>query len=472
MNLALGLSLTEVAAALDAGQFTSSALVEDILSRLPDVASLNAFLGIDADAAREQARRLDLERQRGLKRSPLHGIPMACKDMFFRQGVPSSCGSRVGLPLTPVTASALQRLDDAGAIQIGVLNMAEFAFNPTGHNASMGHCRNPWNPAHITGGSSSGSAVAVATRSVLAALGSDTGASIRLPAALNGVTGLKPTYGRVSRAGAMGLSFTLDTIGPMTQTAQDCAWVLDAIAGPDPLDPTTAGFVKPDYASGLGTSVRGVRVGIPTSYFNEGVDHRIAKLLGQSQQTLKDLGCALIDVKIDAEALNAANAAATLVMAVESAALHGNLLREQGHLYTPQVHARLERGFAISGPQYLDALRYRAIALEHIMATVFAHVDVLQTPVTPIVTPQIDETDMPVGPELDRLHGLLTRCLRPVNFLGLPALSVPMGFLPNGLPSGMQLVGKPWGEPMLLNLGHAYQTVTDWHRQRPPTPTI
>ena len=159
-------------------------------------------------------------------------------------------------------------------------------------------------------------------------------------------------------------------------------------------------------------------------------------------------------------------------MAVESASLHGQLLREQGHLYTPQVHARLERGFAVSGPQYLDALRYRAIALEQIMTTVFDHVDVLQTPITPIMTPQIDETDMPVGPELDRLHGLLTRCLRPLNFLGLPALSVPIGFLPNGLPSGMQLVGKPWGEPMLLNLGHAYQTVTDWHRQRPPIPTL
>ena len=472
MRAALELTLSEVAAGLDAGQLSSVALVEGILRRLIDLAPLHAFLDIHVDDAREQAHRLDLERQRGCKRGPLHGIPMACKDMFFRQGVPSSCGSRVALPLPTATASVLQRLNNAGAIQIGVLNMAEFAFNPTGHNASMGHCRNPWDPTHITGGSSSGSAVAVATRAVWAALGSDTGASIRLPAALNGVTGLKPTYGRVSRAGAMGLSFTLDTVGPLAQSAQDCAWVLDAIAGPDPLDPTTAGYAKPDYSSGLGASVRGLRVGIPTSYFNEGVDDRIAQLLAQSQQTLKDLGCALIEVRIDEEALNAANAAATLIMAVESAALHGTLLREQGHLYTPQVHARLERGFAISGPQYLDALRYRAIALQQIMATVFAHVDVLQTPITPIVTPQIDATDMPVGSELDRLHGLLTRCLRPVNFLGLPALSVPMGFLPNGLPSGMQLVGKPWGEPMLLNLGHAYQTVTDWHRQRPPTPTI
>jgi len=472
MSAELGLTLAEVAAGLDSGQLSSVGLVEGILSRRTVLASLQAFLAMDADAALEQAQQLDLERHRGLKRSPLHGIPMACKDMFFRQGVSSSCGSRVRLPLPSATASVLKRLDDAGAIQIGVLNMAEFAFNPTGHNASMGHCRNPWDPTHITGGSSSGSAVAVATRAVWATLGSDTGASIRLPAALNGVTGLKPTYGRVSRAGAMGLSFTLDTVGPLAQTAQDCAWVLDAIAGPDPLDPTTAGFGKSDFASGLDARVRGVRVGIPTSYFNEGVDHRISELLAQSRQTLKDLGCALIEVKIDEEALNAANAAATLVMAVESAALHGALLREQGHLYTPQVHARLERGFAISGPQYLDALRYRATALEHIMSTVFAHVDVLQTPVTPIVTPTIDATDMPVGPELDRLHGLLTRCLRPVNFLGLPALSVPMGFLPDGLPSGMQLIGKPWGEPMLLKLGQAYQAVTDWHRQRPPTPNL
>jgi len=472
MTLTLDLSLTEVAAALDSGQFSSLALVEDILSRLPEWAPLNAFLSIHADTAREQARLLDQERQRGIKRSPLHGIPMACKDMFFRQGIPSSCGSRVRIPLSPTTASVLQRLDDAGAIQMGVLHMAEFAFNPTGHNASMGHCRNAWNPTHITGGSSSGSAVAVATRSVWATLGSDTGASIRLPAALNGVTGLKPTYGRVSRAGAMGLSFTLDTIGPLAQTAQDCAWVLDAIAGPDHLDTTTAGFQKRGFAAGLNTDIRGLRVGIPCAYFNEGVDDRIAQLMAQSQQTLNDLGCELIEVKIDAEALIAANAAATLILAVESASLHGQLLREQGHLYTPQVHARLERGFAVSGPQYLDALRYRATALEHIMTTVFAYVDVLQTPITPILTPQIDATDMPVGPELDRLHGQLTRCLRPVNFLGLPALSVPIGFLPDGLPSGMQLIGKPFDEQQLLKLGHAYQTVTDWHRQRPPTPTL
>lgn len=472
MSVALGLTLSEVAAGLDSGELSSLTLVEGFLSRLTELAPLNAFLGIHADSARQQARQLDLERQGGFKRSPLHGIPMACKDMFFRQGVSSSCGSRVRLPLPTVTATVLKRLDNAGAIQIGVLNMAEFAFNPTGHNASMGHCRNPWDPTLITGGSSSGSAVAVATRAVWATLGSDTGASIRLPAALNGVTGLKPTYGRVSRAGAMGLSFTLDTVGPLAQTAEDCAWMLDVIAGPDPLDPTTAGFVKPDFASGLDAGVRGVRVGIPTSYFNEGVDHCIDMLLAQSRQTLKDLGCALIEVKIDEEALNAANAAATLIMAVESAAVHGTLLREQGHLYTPQVHARLERGFAISGPQYLDALRYRAIALENIMATVFTQVDVLQTPITPIVTPPIDASNLPVGPELDRLHSQLTRCLRPVNFLGLPALSVPMGFLPNGLPSGMQLVGKPWGEPMLLKLGHAYQAETDWHRQRPPTPNL
>jgi aspartyl-tRNA(Asn)/glutamyl-tRNA(Gln) amidotransferase subunit A len=200
------------------------------------------------------------------------------------------------------------------------------------------------------------------------------------------------------------------------------------------------------------------------------VDGGIARLLAQSQQTLKELGCELVEVNIDEQDLSAANAAATLVLAVESATLHAAWLREQGARYTPQVRARLERGFAISGPQYLDALRYRALTLDKFLATVFARVDVLHTPVTPILTPDLVATDMPAGPELDRLHGLLTRCLRPMNYLGLPALSLPIGFLPDGMPSAMQLIGRPFDEPLLLNLGHAYQQATDWHRQRPPLP--
>lgn len=470
MSALSDVTLAEAAAALDSGRVSSQELVEEALQQISRLGPLNAFLNVQAEQARQQARQLDEERQRGIRRSPLHGIPMACKDMFYRQGVPSSCGSRVQMPLPSTTACVLQRLDEAGAVQMGVLNMAEFAFNPTGHNTSMGHCRNPWDPSRITGGSSSGSAVAVATRAVWAALGSDTGASIRLPAALNGVTGLKPTYGRVSRAGAMGLSFTLDTIGPLAQSAQDIALVMDAIAGPDPMDPTTAGLAKPQFASGVHSSVRGLRVGIPSAYFHDGVDGGIARLLAQSQQTLKELGCELVEVNIDEQDLSAANAAATLVLAVESATLHAAWLREQGARYTPQVRARLERGFAISGPQYLDALRYRALALDKFLATVFARVDVLHTPVTPILTPDLVATDMPAGPELDRLHGLLTRCLRPMNFLGLPALSLPIGFLPDGMPSAMQLIGRPFDEPLLLNLGHAYQQATDWHRQRPPLP--
>lgn len=472
MKTSDGLTLAEAASALACGRVSSAELVDDALRRIASTAPLNAFLGVRADEARLEARLRDQERQRGICRGPLHGIPVACKDMFFRRDIASSCGSKVRLPLPTVTASVLQRLDEAGAVQVGVLNMSEFAFNPTGHNRSMGHCRNAWDPSRITGGSSSGSAVAVAARAVWATLGSDTGASIRLPAAINGVTGLKPTYGRVSRAGAMGLSFSLDTIGPLAQSAEDCALMLEVIAGPDPLDPTTSGIPLPHFASGLQDPVRGLRVGIPSAYFFDGVDQSMAALLEQSQQALEDLGCKLVEISIDGQDMNAANAAASLVIAVESATLHTTSMREQGDRYTPQVHARLERGFAISGPQYLDALRYRAIALERFMGAAFSEADVLLTPVTPIVTPKIETTDVPVGPELDRLHGQLTRCLRPVNFLGLPAISVPVGFLPDGMPCGMQLIGRPFDEAVLLRLGHAYQQATDWHRQCPPPDLI
>jgi aspartyl-tRNA(Asn)/glutamyl-tRNA(Gln) amidotransferase subunit A len=391
---------------------------------------------------------------------------MAHKDMFFRAGVASSCGARVRLPIPETTSTALSRLDAAGALQFGVLNMAEFAFGPSGHNWSVGHCRNPWNTDRITGGSSSGSAASVAARAGFAALGSDTGASVRVPAAICGITGLKTTYGRVSRAGAMGLSSTLDTIGPLARSAYDCAMVMNAIAGPDAADPTTGHIEPPDYLSRIGDSVRGVRVGVPVNYFTEGVDPEIDRVLQQSLIALRDLGCILVLVEL--HDLSAADAAGSLITACEAAALHGSLLREQGDLYARQVRIRIERGFSVPAPVYLNALRYRGVAMKQFMDAVFSKVDVLHTPSLPVQTPEIAATDIQSGPDMDRLLGQLTRFARPFNYLGLPALALPAGFSREGMPVSMQLAGRPFSEDLLLRLGHAFQSSTPWHEAAPP----
>lgn len=470
MKGAPDLELHEAAALLAADEISALELTEASLARAQAIAPLNAFLRIDADAARAAARTADAERARGLRRGPLHGIPLAHKDMFYRAGVPSSCGSKVHLPLPATTSTALARLDAAGAIQTGVLHMAEFAFNPTGHNASLGHCRNPWDPARITGGSSSGSAVAVAAGAAYGALGTDTGASVRLPAAFNGVTGLKTTYGRVSRAGALGLAHSLDTVGPIARSARDCALLLDAIAGPDAADPVTAGHAATAHAAGLREPVTGLRIGVATRYFEEGLADSVGAAMEACRGTLRGLGCTLRSV--DPGDLAPVNAAATLVMLAEAAGVHGQLLRDQGEAYTRQVRTRIERGFAISAPQYLDALRYRAIALEQFLDRVFTHVDALLVPITPMAAPTIAESDIRDGPELDSLLGRLTRFLRVFNYLGLPALSLPAGSDAHGVPVGVQLVGRPFAEALLLRIGHAFQGATDWHTRRPPLPEV
>lgn len=392
---------------------------------------------------------------------------MAHKDMFYRQGLPSSCGSAIrrDTPATS-TATALERLDSAGAVDFGALNMAEFAYGPTGHNAHFGHARNPWNTDHVTGGSSSGSGASVAARANFAALGSDTGGSIRLPASLCGITGLKVSYGRVSRAGAMPLSFSLDTVGPLARSAQDCAWLMNALAGTDPRDPTSAHESVPDYVARLNRPVRGLRIGIPEQFFHDDLHPAIAASLDAARKVFERLGCLLVPTSLPD--MSAIEFAGTQMIAAEAASLHGNWLRTRPGDYSPQVRARLERGLAVPAPRYIDALRYRGEALRAFLDQVFSQVDALHTPCLAIPVPTLAETDVGGGEQMDRILALMTRLNRPFNYLGLPALSLPCGFDGNGMPIGMQLAGRPFSEDLLLRLAHAFQTETDWHRRKPP----
>lgn len=463
----LDLSLAEASEAVRSRKVSSLELVDAALSQAEVVnGPLNAFLRIDFDAARDRARAADVELARGHYRGPLHGIPLAHKDIFYRAEAPCSFGSRVKIPIPDATSAALARLDDAGAVQIGALNMSPFAVGPTGHNMSFGPCRNPWNRDRISGGSSSGSAAAVAARACFGSLGSDTAGSIRLPAAMCGVTGLKPTYGRVSRAGAMALSFSLDTIGPLARSSRDCALILNAIAGSDDRDPTTARSAAPDFLDGICRPVAGLRVGIPKSYFDDDLAPELSQGLEAAREVLKDLGCRLVPIEIPD--LSVSDAAADIVFSCESAALHQHLMREQSGGYEKQMRARLERGFAIPAPAYLTAVRYREVALAEFVRTVFADVDFIQTPVLSCLTPTIDEAATTSSDDVERIIGRLTRFTRPFNFLGLPALAVPIGFSSENMPMSQQFVGRPFSEARLLQLGHAFQQATSWHAAVPP----
>ena len=463
----LNLSCTGLAGAIREGRVTAVRAMEATLARAQAVQpKLNAFLRIDIEMALDAARLADRDLARGHLRGPLHGVPMAHKDMYYRKGVASSYGGKVG-PTRPApsTAVALERLDAAGSIQFGVLNMAECAFGPTGHNYHFGHCRNAWNPDYITGGSSSGSGSAVAARATYAALGSDTGGSIRLPATFCGTAGIKPTYGRVPRAGAMPLSFTMDTVGPLARTVEDCAVILGALAGPDPRDPVADARAVPDYAAQLGRSVAGLVIGRPRQYFYDACDAEIAALMEASLEQFRALGAKVVDV--DLPDIDSWNAAATMIISAEAAALHGNWLRTRPQDYSAQVRARLETGLVIPATSYIDSLRLRGAALGEFCEQVFSKVDVLHAPVVGVRTPTIAESDVGGGPKMAALLAQITRLTRPGNFLGVPALSVQAGFLRSGLPVGMQLLGRPFDEATLFALGHAYQGATDFHSRAP-----
>ena len=445
------LTLSEASQGLTKKDFSALELLDATLCRLEAVnPTINAFIRTDPQLARTQAIALDDERSRGHIRGPLHGIPMAHKDMFYRKGVGSSCGTSVVIPLPAETSTALARLD---------------ALGPTGHNWSKGHCRNPWNTDRISGGSSSGSAASVAARVNFGALGSDTGGSIRGPAGICGVTGLKTTYGCVSRAGTMGLSYTLDTIGPIARSALDCAMIMNAVAGSDSADPSTWQIASTDYVANIEKSLAGLRLGIPTNYFFDEIDPEIDAAIKQSLTTLRDLGCTLIPIALPD--LVATDAAGGLITACEAAALHSGLLKGQGDLYSTQVRLRIERGFVVSGVSYVNALRYRSVALKQFIEQVFSIVDVFLAPVLAHQTPEIEATDLRSGSEMDKLIAQLTRLTRPINYLGLPALAIPAGFTNDGMPISMQLIGRPFSEEMLLGLGHKYQLNSSWHEASP-----
>ncbi|WP_159006680.1 amidase [Bradyrhizobium sp. S69] len=460
------MSLTAVAKAIADKTVSSHEVTRSCLHRIAQwQPRLNAFMALEAEQALKAADEADAALAKGNARGVLHGVPLAHKDMYYEAGKVVTCGSKIRRDFVATTTStALQRIKDAGTIRLGTLHMAEFAYGPTGHNAHYGPVHNPWNVDHITGGSSSGSGSAVAARLTFAALGSDTGGSVRMPAHFCGVTGLKTTVGRVSRAGAMPLSQSLDTVGPLAQSAEDCALLMGLMAGADPQDPTAVTLPVPDYIAATKGSLKGLRIGVPTAFYVDDLDAEVARVLDETVATLKREGAEIVKVELpDQRQLSSAS---QLVLAVEAAAFHKRWMIERLEDYGAQVRMRLENGLAVPAVTYLEAMRWRGPALSAHNAAV-AGIDAVIAPVSPIPAPTIAESDVGGGPGAEALIQRLTRFTRPVNYLGVPSLSIPSGFTRSGLPVGMQLIGRSFDEATLLRIGAAFQRATDFHARVP-----
>lgn len=460
------LSLTAVAKAIVDRQVSSREVTQACLDRIARwQPKLSAFMAIEGEDALAAAAEADSALARGEVRGALHGVPLAHKDMYYDAGRVVTCGSRIRRDwVATTTATVLQRLRRAGAVRLGALQMAEFAYGPTGHNAHYGAVNNPWGLDRITGGSSSGSGAAVAARLTFAALGSDTGGSIRMPAHFCGVTGLKTTVGRVSRAGAMPLSQSLDTVGPLARTAEDCALLLGLMAGADPADLTTVGGEVPDYMAATRRPLDSVTIGIPKSFYVDDLDPDVARILDETAATLGRGGARIVQVDLPDQ--RRLSAACQIVLAVEAAAFHKAWMIERPQDYSPQVLMRLQNGLAIPAVTYLEAMRWRGPALaEHLAAT--SDVDAVLAPVAPVAAPTIVESDVGNRSGAEAVIQNLTRFTRPINYLGLPSLAVPAGFTRAGLPVGLQLIGRPFDESGLLGIGAAFQRVTDFHQRVP-----
>jgi aspartyl-tRNA(Asn)/glutamyl-tRNA(Gln) amidotransferase subunit A len=429
--------------------------------------TLKAFITVCADQALAAARAAEADLAAGRSLGPLHGVPLGLKDLFNTAGVRTTGGSKILADSVPAEdATVVRRLRQAGAIVLGKLNMHEFAYGPEGLNAHYGHARNPWDAAavRIAGGSSSGSGVAVAAGLVAGALGSDTGGSIRIPAALCGITGLKPTYGRVSRQGVLPLAWSMDHVGPMARTAADCALLLRCLAGYDPGDATSSVLPVAEYPAALTGEVKGVRVGVLRRFFLEAAAPEVRQAVEAAVDVLKAQGATVDEVELPS--VGEVAAASFAIVAAEALAYHADWLRTRPDDYQPDVRERLRMGAFVSGVHYVRAQQVRALVRREVDQAL-ARRDVLLAPATPIAATVLGENQVRLGDGPSDARAALIRLTRPFNFSGHPACAVPCGLTAGGLPVGMQLVGRPFDEATVLRVADAYQRATDWHRRRP-----
>jgi aspartyl-tRNA(Asn)/glutamyl-tRNA(Gln) amidotransferase subunit A len=476
-------SISELAAGLRSGEYSSVELTQYFLDRIGRLdGQLNSYITVTAEQALAQAETAD-RRIRAGEGGTLTGIPLAHKDIFCTDGVRTSCGSRMlDNFIAPYDATVVRKLAEAGSVVLGKTNMDEFAMGSSNETSFYGPVRNPWDTGRVPGGSSGGSAAAVAARLCVAATGTDTGGSIRQPAALCGITGLKPTYGRVSRYGMIAFASSLDQGGPMAASAEDAAHLLNAMAGFDPKDSTSAEEPVPDYTASLGDSLAGLRIGLPREYFGEGLDSGVAASIESALEQFRRLGADVREVSLPNTAL-----AVPTYYVVAPAECSSNLARFDGVRYGhrceepadledlykrsraegfgEEVRRRILIGTYVLSAGYYDAYYLQAQKLRHLISddfrAAFRDVDVIMGPASPTTAFGLGEkADDPVAMYLSDIYTIAA------NMAGLPGMSIPVGPA-NGLPVGLQLVGDYFAESRLLNVAHQFQQATDWHRQIP-----
>jgi aspartyl-tRNA(Asn)/glutamyl-tRNA(Gln) amidotransferase subunit A len=476
-------TLAELSARLQAGDLSSTELTEHFLSRIRQHdATLNSFITVVEDQAMAQAAEADKALKQG-GAGPLAGVPIAHKDIFCTRGVRTSCGSKMlDNFISPYDATVVSKFKQAGVVTLGKTNMDEFAMGSSNETSFYGAVKNPWNTNTVPGGSSGGSAAAVASRLAPAATGTDTGGSIRQPAAMCGITGLKPTYGLVSRYGMIAFASSLDQGGPMAQTAEDCALMLNVMAGFDEKDSTSLEKEIPDYTAGLGNSIEGLRIGLPREYFDEGLDDNVRAVIQQALDQYREMGAELVEIELPNSGLSVpvyyvvapAECSANLsrfdgvrygYRCEDPQDLYDLYTRSRGEGFGAEVKRRIMVGTYALSAGYYDAYYLKAQQLRHLISddfkAAFQNVDVIMGPASPEPAFNIGEkAEDPISMYLSDIYTIA------VNLAGLPGMSVPAGFV-DGKPIGLQIIGNYFEESRLLNVAHSYQQQTDWHKQIP-----
>jgi aspartyl-tRNA(Asn)/glutamyl-tRNA(Gln) amidotransferase subunit A len=414
---------------------------------------------VTAEQARAAARDAETEIAQGRVRGPLHGVPLAVKDLFATKGVRTTGGSKLLADWVPDhDAAVIERLNAAGAVLLGKTGMHELAYGTTSNNAHHGPVRNPWDPACHPGGSSGGSAAAVAAGLAYGALGSDTGASIRQPAACCGIVGLKPTFGRVSKFGALPLSWSMDHMGPMTRSVADAALMLQVLAGPDPRDPNCAERPVPDYSAGLDAGVEGKRIALARGFFFADCDPEVAAAVETAARTLEDLGATIEEIELPE--LDSAYLVGGITIACEATAYHAKNLRERPEAFSEELRGSLELGAFYTAVDYLQAQRVRRQVSEAIHSAM-APFDAVLSPTCPVPA-------TPIGESPSAHNALRHRNTTPFNLTGQPAISIPCGLTGAGLPIGLQIAGRAFDEAGILAIARAYEAASGWQGRHPP----
>ena len=448
-------SLTDLARMFREKRLSPVEAVGALLERIEGAdGELNSFITVLPERALEEAARVEREILGGDYKGPLHGVPVGLKDLIYTEGVRTTMGSAFFKDYVPdYSATVVLRLKVAGAIIIGKTNTHEFAYGPTGDRSYFGPTRNPHDPARIPGGSSAGSGAAVAADLLYGSLGSDTGGSIRIPAALCGVVGMKPTFGRVSKHGVFPLSWTLDHVGPLTRTVEDNALLLNALAGYDPNDPYSAGRGPEDFARYLRRGVRGAVIGVPSDFYFEHVEDEVEERVREAIEVFRSLGAEMLEVGIPHlwETLKAQR----LTLAADAYAIHEERLKTDPEKFDEEVRERLLDGERLKAHRYASAQQRKLLSKDE-FSRALGEVEILLTPTLPITATLIDQRDVDIGGYEEAVRSAVTRLTGPTNHNGFPSLSVPCGSTASGLPVGMQLIGRPFDEATLYRFGHAY----------------